>query len=360
MSMKLVFAVERKTFNSEDHLGVVKKVKSQMKLFNENGIETTLCQYEWKDGYPQIEIDMDTAILYFRRIEPSIKLLVKLRELKNTSSNLRIIMEIPTYPFAGEEIEKISVKRKVSRWIGERLIRFLIDRIVLVGQEKVIDRLYGIPVICASNGTDFNSIVPKKTRNDIENEIHMVCVSGCFFWHGYDRLIKGMNTYYQNKDIQENVYLHVVGQGTCLEEYVALANEYELNDKYIFFYGNREGAELDKIYDTCNIGIEVLGAHRKGMRMASSLKTREYAAKGLPIVSSVKLDVDNEETSQYILNLPSNDNEIEINKIVQFYHDIYDGKNKAEISKKIRECFYPYCDWSFVFCDVVEYIKRNC
>ncbi len=356
--MKLVFAVEKNGYNNIDHVGVVKKVESQMKLFNSNGIETKLCQYEWQGGYPQIEIEKDTDILYFRRIESSVKLLVKLRELKKISPKLRIIMEIPTYPFAGEERNKVSLKRKISRWIGDRFVRFLIDRIVLLGQEKLIERLYGIPVICANNGTDFEKITLRKINNTSEG-IHMICVSGCFFWHGYDRLIEGMNTYYQNCEMNDKVYLHVVGQGECFGEYKVLADEYGMTDKYVFFYGKQIGKELDTIYDKSNIGIDVLGAHRKGMRKASSLKAREYAAKGLPIVSSVKLDVDNEDTTKYILMLPANDEEINVGEIVRFYHEIYDKKDRNDIALDVRKCFYPCCDWRFVFGNVVDYMKRN-
>ena len=84
--MKLVYAVDKISYNDKDHVGVVKKVESQMKLFNKNGIETSLCQYEWQGGYPQIQIEKDTDILYFRRIEPSVKMLCSLRRLKKKNS----------------------------------------------------------------------------------------------------------------------------------------------------------------------------------------------------------------------------------------------------------------------------------
>ena len=134
--MKMVYAVSKDTYRNNDHIGVRKKVEGMRKCFEENGIFSTLCEYEWSGGYPMIEIFEDTDILYFRRIDFSLKLLKKLAELKRKSKKLRIIMEIPTYPFEGEKSQKVSLKVRINKWIGETFGRFLIDRIVMVGQKE--------------------------------------------------------------------------------------------------------------------------------------------------------------------------------------------------------------------------------
>lgn len=355
--MKLVYAVDKISYNDKDHVGVVKKVESQMKLFNKNGIETSLCQYEWQGGYPQIQIEKDTDILYFRRIEPSVKMLRKLHELKRINPNIKMIMEIPTYPFGAEEKDAVSLKTKVNRLIGETLLKRYVDRIVLIAQQIPPKKLYGIPVLNVNNGIDFSNITVRKT-DALHNEgIHLVCVSGCFFWHGYDRIIEGMHRYYTQDEAVDDVYLHVVGEGVCLSEYKELADKYGLTDKYVFFYGRKVGKELDEIFDKCDIALESLGAHRKEIYMSSSLKTREYAAKGIPIASAVKIDIQNEKTKQYILMLPADEEPVSIEEIISFYHRIYDGKEYKNVAEEIRECFYPYCDWEFVFGEVIEYIK---
>jgi len=211
--MKLVFAVDKISYNDKDHIGVVKKVEAQMRLFEKNGIKTTLCQYVWEGGYPQIVIEEDTDVLYFRRIEPSAKLLLKFSQLKKTNPNLRIIMEIPTYPFADEETIRLSLKRRINRGISEYLLRLYIDRIVLIGQQNPINRLYGIQTICVNNGVDFDVITMKRVLANNTDEIHMLCVSGCYFWHGYDRVIEGMKEYHQKKEQKER---QVVKRMTCL------------------------------------------------------------------------------------------------------------------------------------------------
>lgn len=353
--LKLVYAVDRLSYNNKDHLGVVKKVEAQISLFQKKGIAATLCQYVWEDGYPQIEIEEDTDILYFRRIEPSVKMILKLCELKRKSPKLRLIMEIPTYPFGEEEREKISIKRKINRLIGEKLLRFYIDRIVLIAQQNKIEALYGVPVICVNNGIDFSSIAVRSVSENKEG-IHVLCVSGCFFWHGYERFIEGLNDYYKRQNREENVYFHIVGDGECLNDYKVLADKYGLLDKVVYLHGRMIGQELDEMFDLCDIALDCLGAHRKGLYMSSSLKTREYAAKGLPMAASISLDIQNEKTDKYILMFPADESAINIEEVVDFYHRIYDEGEKTVIAEQIRNCFYPYCDWEFVFDGVVDYI----
>ena len=357
--MKLVFAVDKLSYNDKDHIGVVKKVESQLRLFEKNGITTSLCQYTWDGGYPQIEVAEDTDILYFRRIEASIKLIVKLHQLKKKNPQLRIIMEIPTYPFAAEEQARVPLKKKANRCIGEKLLKRYIDKLVLISQQH-IESLYGISALCVKNGVDFDTVPLRDIAEDntANNEIHMVCVSGCYFWHGYDRLIEGMHDYYQQGKGIDNVILHFVGDGSCREDYISLAEKYGLKDEKIIFYGVKSGIESDEIYNKCDIAIECLGSHRKNIFMSSSLKSREYAAKGLPMVAANEIDINNSKTKMYIKIFSADDTAIDIGEITKFYHNIYDGKEKRQVAQTIRNTFYAFCDWSLVYKSVIEYLKN--
>lgn len=355
--MKLVFAVDKLSFNDIDHIGVVKKVESQLRLFEKNGIDSTLCQYTWEGGYPQIEIDSDTDILYFRRIESSVKLIVKLCELKKKSPKLRIIMEIPTYPFAAEERGSISLKKKVNRYVGDMLLKKYVDRLVLISQQD-IKTLYGIPTFCVKNGVDFDMVPLREITDDnnVDNEIHMICVSGCYFWHGYERLIEGMHNYYERGEGLEKVVLHFVGEGSCLNDYISLAERYGLKDDKIIFYGVKSGVELDQIYNKCDIAIECLASHRKNIFLSSSLKSREYAAKGLPMIAANAIDINNDITQMYFKIFQADETPIDVEGIIDFYHGIYDGNQKRDIAKTIRDTFYAFCDWEFVYKPVIDYL----
>lgn len=352
--MKLVYAVEKEGFNSANRVGVRKKVYSMARFFEKNGISTRICEYAWENGFPTINIDDDTKILYFRRLAPSIKLFLKFYHLKK-NRELKIIMEIPTYPFSGEQNYSQAFTKRISNWIGEKLIHFVIDRIVIVGSNEKIETIYNVPVIHANNGISFEdiSISHNEKKND---QLDLIAVSSCFFWHGYDRLIRGMEDYY-NRAYEKEINFHIVGEGDCLEEYKEMAEQAGLLDKHIFFYGKLEGKELDDVYDVANMAVDCLACHRKNVFYVSALKVREYAAKGLPFVTANKVDVCNEVTQEYILELPPDETNIDLDRIVAFYEEI--SKKSSNLTQLIRETFRPYCEWDTAYSDVIDYLTDN-
>lgn len=354
--MNIVYAVDKESYNNVDHIGVKKKVEEQIEQFKKLGAIVTICQYTWKDGFAQIDIENDTDVLYFRRIEPSIKLLIKLREIKKKNRNIRILMEIPTYPFKFEMQEKISLKRRINMFIGNVFLNKYVNRIILCGYEK--KKLYGIPVISFSNGVTYDKITLKKVNNQNMDDINIICVSGCFFWHGYDRAITGLAEYYANKDTARKVILHIVGEGSCLNQYIELAQKFNLLGDKVIIYGKKTGYELDEIYNLCDVAIDHLGGHRKKTYRLSTLKSKEYVAKGLPIISATLLDICNVQTKEFFYMPKDDESPLKIEEIIQFYDGIYKDKNKQMVAKNIRETFYEYCDWDFVYKPVLEYIAQ--
>ena len=350
---KIVFAVDKGSFNHADHAGVNIKVNSQIKQMEKAGFEAELLQYEWKDGYAQIHPDADTDFLYFRRIESSVKLLKTMRNIKKKCNSIKIIMEIPTYPFAGEDKEKKSVKRKISILIGSMFLHRYVDRIVLSGQLDKIKTLYKIPVIHIDNGVDFNHIAVNENECRPGGDIHMICVSGCMLSHGYDRMIRGLAEYYKTSGDLRNVFFHVVGTGECLEEYKKTARESGVPQDKVVFYGRKVGGELDEVYSNCNIAVAHLATHRIGIHQLSSLKSCEYVARGLPMVSSASLNIINEDTKDYALYVPEDETPIDIKAVIHFYDTVY---GNADVHAVIRNKFMKLCDWEYTFIPVRNYL----
>ena len=81
--------------------------------------------------------------------------------------------------------------------------------------------------------------------------------------HGFDRVIRGIAQYYENGG-KCNVIFHIVGQGDESENLKGLATSLNL-EKNIIFHGSKFGAELDALYENADIGVDALGAHRKGL-----------------------------------------------------------------------------------------------
>lgn len=354
-TQKLVFAVDKNSFYKEDHIGVRKKIETQLDVLRRNGIETEIAPYEWKDGIPSFKLGDKATVLYFRRLGASIRTSLMLLKMRRVNKDLRIIMEIPTYPFSGEETSNISLKQMINEKVGTFLWRFCIDRIVLIGNSE--KKLFGVPVIGIRNGVDFEKVT---IRNVSERDsINMIAVSGCFFWHGYDRMIKGLGEYYKS-DHTTDVNLYLVGDGDCLDQYKRLSEEYGLTDKHVFFTGILSGEDLNRVYDECDLAVDCIGGHRKGDFFLSSLKSREYAAKGFPVVASSKLDTDTEETTKWFYRIPEDDSDVDIAGIVDYYNRIYVNKTvegKSDIARQIRDTFRPLCDINDTFREVIEYIK---
>ena len=123
-------------------------------------------------------------------------------------------MEIPTYPY---DQEYVSFKRKIQLLVDQcfrkRLAKY-VDRIITFSNYKTI---FGTPTIQISNGIDFDDIPMKQHVNDTSQEIHLIGVAEIHFWHGFDRLLKGLANYY-NTSPQYKVYFHIIGMDAKREK----------------------------------------------------------------------------------------------------------------------------------------------
>jgi len=352
---RLVFAVDEASFYKEDHIGVRKKVQMQCRMFEKNGLDVTLKPYSWNGNRINFPVDDDTDILYFRRISASYRVGSALLALKKKNPDLKIVMEIPAYPFDKERKGTISIKQRLNEAIGTYMWRLCLDRIALI--DNHMDKLYGVPVLTFHNGLDFESVRCRKTEE--RESISLIAVSGCFPWHGYDRLIRGLGEYYK-QEVSQPVDLYIVGEGECSPGYRELSDSCGLTEEHVFFCGIRDGAELDEVFDKSDLAVDCLALHRKGVDYSSSLKSREYVAKGLPIIASNDFDIEKPDTAKWFLKLPADESDIDINRIVEYYKEIYpdtSSQGKESVARSIRETFRPLCDINDTFREVLDYIK---
>ena len=295
--------------------------------------------------------DMDFVYIRKSYIDNyQIMLYKKLREKKR---NLKIIMEIPTFPYDKEvvNLKKYTLLAKDKR--ARKKLCGLVDRVVTYSDDKVI---FGIPTIRISNGIDFSSVTPKKKTNG--NEISIIAVALFGYWHGYDRFIEGMKDYYSS-DYKKKVILHLVGYGPALQTYKDLTIKYKLED-YIIFHGKLFGEELDEIYNKCDITLDALARHRGGLYYNSSLKGKEYCAKGLPIISGVRTELDDFSGFPYYMRVPADDTVIDMKSVLNFYRKVYEGEeSKEDVINSIIEQTKDRFDMANAFMPVINYIKTK-
>ena len=234
---------------------------------------------------------------------------------KIKKSGIKILLEIPTYPY-DKEYDSPKVTIKILMWVermSRRHFKNLITRILTVTPAT---NIFGVPAIEINNGiaADLINIVEKSENH---NEIHLIGVASIAFWHGYDRVIKGIYNYYQQHSNEKKVFFHIVGDNTNLAsaELKELVKKYDLTD-FIIFYGRKSGNELDKLFNKADIAVGSLGCHRIAIKNIKSLKNREYCARGLPFFYS-ETDIDFE-NKDFVFKVPGNDNPIKIEDIIEF------------------------------------------
>ncbi len=299
-----------------------------------------LCKRVKRDYYEAVYIRYGMGDTFFFHL---------LKKLK--SEYTKVILEIPTYPYDPEcennKLDKINLF--LDKLYRKKLYPY-INRIAAITEENFIFR---IPVLHMSNGINYE-LIPLRNVNKSRDGIHLIAVACMEYWHGYDRLLKGLAEYYK-KERDIFCYLHLVGEGREVTKYKKLVQECHL-EKKVFFYGRKYGEELNDIYDKCDIGVECLGIHRKKLELSSSLKSREYMGRGMPMITSAKLDIF-PYISDYILKLPEGEERIQIDSIIEFYNRIYNGKDKHEVAQKIRDISEKYCGISATVKGTCDFFK---
>ena len=360
----------------EEGNGISKKIRYQIKALKECGLDVSIC-YMTEDAsggkkrivddkvlidygngikgkiYKRIEfnsiaryvLENQIKFVYMRCYQNANPFLISMvRKIKK--SGAKIVMEIPTYPYDQEYITlPMKAELCIDRCFRKRLAKHL-DAIVTFTEYSSI---FGAKTICISNGIDFEYIKKKSTINDTSTELHLIGVAEIHYWHGFDRLIKGMVEYYK-KDPDYKVYFHVVGDFSGEREkqdILPLIDNNNLN-KYVILYGKQHGEKLDDIFDSCDMGIGSLGRHRSGITNIKTLKNREYAARGIPFIySETDSDFD---LQSYVLKEPADESSINIDELITFY------KNKKWNVDEIRDSI-KHLSWNEQISKVVNMIN---
>jgi glycosyltransferase involved in cell wall biosynthesis len=233
-------------------------------------------------------------------------------------SDIKVLLEIPTYPY-DQEYKDIKFTSKIVLMIeklSRRKFKNYVTRIITLTPYTSI---FGIPAILINNGIDPESINMIR-KNKPGDEIHLIGVASIAYWHGYDRVIEGMRNYYTEKSDKKKVFFDIVGDAfnNVSLDYKELVKKYNLSN-YVVFHGRKSGKELDSIFNNADIAVGCLGCHREGLEYSSSLKNREYCARGIPFFYS-ETDKDFE-NNVFIFKVPANDTPINIKAIVNFLDD---------------------------------------
>lgn len=338
--------------------GIEYKILKQKDLFEELGILMDIRMLEKKNNtFWNYKSDYSSYdFVYFRKgtIIDS-KFVSFFRTLKKENPSIKIFMDIPTYPYEGEfdTTIKSKIALLIDRIFRNRLIG-LIDRVVVTGQYNM-DKIWGIEAISIVNGIDVKNISVCEKIQRLNNDIIISCIARFSPWHGYERIIDGLSEYY-NKKRERIVKLFMVGDGPEKVFYETLVVERNLQ-KYVTFTGQLRGEELERIYNQTDLGCCSLGRYKSNLDVIGDLKSREFLAKGIPLICGCQIDVLINKDFMYCLNFPNDNSTINIEEIVEFYNEIT-TKGEESMKEEIRDFAMNNVDIRTTYRPVLKEVEK--
>lgn len=358
--MKILFLIFH---GFEEFNGISKKIRYQVQALKDCGLETCVCYLTDNNNHKKRMIDDEILKDYGNGIKGKILKRIEFQSIINyikeqnitliylrydhnanpftihfikklRRNGVKIIMEIPTYPY-DQEYKGLPLPYQrilfIDKCFRKRFARH-VHKIVTFSDYNII---WNRPTIRISNGVDFSQIKVKKYINDTSKEFNLIGVATLHPWHGFDRAIWGLVHYYK-KPHTLKIYFHIVGVGVPLvvDEYKKIVKDNNL-EEYIIFHNALYGEKLNEVYEKSDMGIGSLARHRSHIDKIKTLKNREYAARGIPFIYS-ETDSDFEDMP-YILKVSADDTPIDINNLIDFYRsiDVTPSKIRATIENTL-------------------------
>ena len=172
-----------------------------------------------------------------------------------------------------------------------------------------------------ANGIDVEKTPQrKKIPHWPAGDFVLIGVASLADWHAFDRVIKGIASYMKKS---QNSFTKpkfiIVGDGAIRNQWEQLADDLGVRQQVIFV-GYQTGIALGDLFEKAHVAVASLGLYRINLEVASVLKSREYAARGIPFVSSGQ-DIDFEPKPDFVFKIENNSVELDIEKVIRWYDE---------------------------------------
>lgn len=270
-----------------------------------------------------------------------------LRQAARTSPRAKVVVEIATYPY---KHELQTYRQKVFGWLDDRgagMLKRYVDAIVtFYGQSEI----HGIPCIQSANGIEVDALpLRRRTRNE---GLSIISVGNLAERHGVDRAIRGLAG--DLDEGTEKATLHVVGDGPAIGGLTTLANELGVATQ-VKFHGTLTGRALDEVFEDADVALDSLGVHRLALPSSSSLKAREYCARGIPFVMAGH-DPDFAERTPFVHRVPPDDSPLDFSALRAFVAQTIDA---PDLSERMRAYAKAHLAWDVKLAPIVEFLGRE-
>lgn len=293
--------------------------------------------------------------IYFRRGTTfDLNFIKYFKQIIKANPNIKIFMEIPTYPYDGEYLGGIKSKAIlfIDRFYRRKVYK-IINRVVVLrtSNEK---KLWNIEAINIVNGIDFDEVKPILDMKQ-DKFITISCIAKFSPWHGYERIIQGLSEYYKRGGKRE-IRILMCGEGCETEKYIALTKKLNL-EGHIEFFGFLNSEQLESIYSMSDFGCCSLGRYKSNLNVIGDLKSRDYLARGIPIITGCDIDVLRNRKFQYNVSFPNDNTPLDFDKIISLYDSI-NKFDRKQVMNEIRETSKKLIDMKITFKPVVDEALR--
>jgi glycosyltransferase involved in cell wall biosynthesis len=273
----------------------------------------------------------------------------------------KIFLEIPSYPYDLQYKKKKIIKKPaliIDKLFRKKTNKF-IDAIFTPtegadfrpSELNGIHKIYNVPAYKFNNGINPNNLTPRKGHQRIKEKLRLIAVASHAFWHGYDRVLRGISEYYKTQKNYEIVF-NIVGKGPELHNLRKLTKQLGITDN-VLFHGFKTGDDLDELYSKSDLGVDAIGFHRSGLTKNSSLKAREYCLKSLPFI--IVRNIDNDFVNfKYVINVPADDSPLDFSYIIARFEEICE----FDYLQEMREYGESKLNWEHQFKHVIEVMKK--
>lgn len=278
-------------------------------------------------------------ILYIRIMVPCFSLIQLMKTAKKRK--IKVYYEIPTYPYYAEQIR---ASRKKYRAIAKVLIDIIFSPLINIFSDYIVvirsnSKLkIKRKMIEMTNGIKPESIKGKSYDKSWDGVFRMVTVGTIYPYHGYDRILAGLANCHEQID-NIPVEFHVIGDSHTILQLKNCASEMGL--RRVFFHGIKTTEELNKMFDSFDVGLGCLALHRRNADTDTTLKLIEYYCRGIPVVTS---GISPYKDDCVTILVPNNNTPIDIRDIYHNWKAIPSQK-LIELSVNAKKQF----DWNTIF-----------
>lgn len=276
-----------------------------------------------------------------------------LRKIRKANPNAVLLIEFPDIDYMSHYSNSIkNLPFFIKNYFFSHNLCKICDYAILMSPtQKEYKKL---PVISVLNGIDLSLVTPIKGETNCK-EVNIGFVGSIQSCHGVDILIDSVFAYV-NGTVYKPIHVHIVGDGPILQDLKNKVNLLNLNNLFTF-YGTQYGKQLDEIYEHIDVAISELAPFRRGYQFSSSLKSREYLGKGIPIVSAADIDVFYKEPVDFFYKIKVTNGLIDIFEIIKFYEDLLNNISKRELISRIRKYAESTVDIDKTILPIIDRLK---